>query len=198
MRNRLWRDRDMSVRPARIEDAPQIARVHVDTWRATYSGIVPEVFLVAMSYEDFEGRWRNWLEGELGVRACFYVAESPAGRIVGFASGGPRQDESYPQYESELYTAYLLPQHQGQGLGRQLLGAVGEGLLVNGKRSILTWVLAENPSRRFYEAVGGKLVGSQEIEIGGVGLEEVAYGWNDICILVSSAWWVMFKYTKIL
>ena len=173
----------MSVRPARVEDAPQIARVHVDSWRSTYSEIIPQDFLAAMSYEDFEARWRSWLGGELGRREtlCACVAETTAGRIIGFASGGPRQDESYrPEYESELYTAYLLREHQRRRLGRRLLGVVAGGLLADGKRSMLTWVLAKNPSRAFYEAAGGKVLGSQNVQIGGVTLEEVAYGWNAI------------------
>ena len=40
-----------SVRDAQIEDAPAIARVHVDTWRSAYRGIVPDDHLDAMSYE---------------------------------------------------------------------------------------------------------------------------------------------------
>ncbi len=96
----------MSVRPATIEDGSQIAKVHVDSWRSTYSGILSKDFLAAMSYEDFETRWCGWLGGEPGVHGIFYVAELPAGGIVGFASGGPRQEESsYPEYEGELYTA---------------------------------------------------------------------------------------------
>lgn len=180
------RDETTTVRPGRIEDAPRIARVHVDSWRATYPGIVPEDYLAAVSYEDFEARWRGWLGDEPSVRATFWVAESTAGEIAGFASGGPRRDESYHHYESELYTAYLSRQHQRRGLGRRLLGAVAGGLLADGKRSMLAWVLAENPSRPFYEAVGGELLGSQEIGIGGVVLEEVAYGWDNIRILATS------------
>jgi L-amino acid N-acyltransferase YncA len=176
----------MSVRPATIEDAPQIARVHVDSWRSTYFGILSENFLAAMSYEDFEARWRGWLGGESGVHEIF-VAELSARGIVGFASGGPRQEESsYPEYEGELYTAYLLRQHQRRGLGRRLLGAVARGLQADGKFSMLAWVLAENPSRAFYETAGGKLLGSQKIEIGGAALKEVAYGWDNIRALATS------------
>ncbi len=51
--------------------------------------------------------------------------------------------------------------------------------MADGKRSMLAWVLAENPSQLFYEAAGGRLLGSQDIQIGGVTLEEVAYGWDD-------------------
>ncbi len=180
----------MSVRPPRIEDAPQIARVHVDSWRSTYPRIVPEDILAATSYEDFEARWRSWLGGEFGMYGTLYayVAELPTGEIVGFASGGPRQEESHhPEYESELYTAYLLREHQRRGLGRRLLGAVAGGLLADGKRSMLTWVLAESPSRSLYEAAGGKLLGGQNIGIGGVTLKEVAYGWDDIQSLATLA-----------
>jgi hypothetical protein len=39
------------------------------------------------------------------------------------------------------------------------------------------WVLALNPSRRFYEFLGGKVIGQQEIERRGEMFSEVAYGW---------------------
>ena len=38
----------------------------------------------------------------------------------------------------------------------------------------------DNPYRRFYENLGGKLVGKQPIEIGKQTLTEVAYGWDDL------------------
>jgi GNAT superfamily N-acetyltransferase len=132
-----------------------------------------------MSYEDFEARWCGWMSVPGGY-GFFYVAELPSSRIVGFASGGARREEHYPEYEGELYAAYLLREHQRKGMGRQLIGAVAEGLAAKGRRSMLAWVLAENPSRPFYEAVGGKLLGSQAIEIGEATFEEVAYGWDDI------------------
>ncbi len=50
---------------------------------------------------------------------------------------------------------------------------------------MLVWVLAENPSRRFYEVLGGKQLCEQEITIGGVTLVEVAYGWKNLHRLVN-------------
>ena len=35
----------MNVRPARPEDARRIAEIHVETWRATYPGVVPQEVL---------------------------------------------------------------------------------------------------------------------------------------------------------
>jgi hypothetical protein len=45
------------------------------------------------------------------------------------------------------------------------------------------WVLARNPSRKFYESLGGQLIGEQEIERGGESFTEVAYGWRDLSLL---------------
>ncbi len=169
------------VRKARQEDAAAIARVHVDSWRTSYRGIVPAGFLTGMSYEDFEDRWRGWLRGVGDTRWAYRVAELPSGRIVGFASGGPRQGPAYAEYAAELHTLYLLHEQQGAGIGKRLFGSVARGLVEGGHtRALLAWVLAGNPSRGFYEALGGRLLGSQEIEVGGARLEEVAYGWPDI------------------
>lgn len=53
-------------------------------------------------------------------------------------------------------------------------------LAADGLKSMLVWVLADNQSRRFYEALGGRFVTQQTITIGGQELTEVAYGWNDV------------------
>jgi hypothetical protein len=42
------------------------------------------------------------------------------------------------------------------------------------------WVLARNPSRRFYEALGGRAITEQQIERGGEPYVEIAYGWRDL------------------
>jgi ribosomal protein S18 acetylase RimI-like enzyme len=129
----------MTVRPAAIEDAPQIARVHVDSWRSTYSEVVPEDFLATLSHEDFEARWRSWLGDQRGLHKVFYMVELPAGSIAGFAAGGPRQEESNdPEHEGELYAAYRLQQHQRRGLDRRLLGAVAREC----------WPIASTPCSR--------------------------------------------------
>lgn len=42
----------MSIRPAIIEDAAGIAKVHIDTWRIAYRDIVPQSYLNEMNYKD--------------------------------------------------------------------------------------------------------------------------------------------------
>jgi UDP-N-acetylmuramate dehydrogenase len=65
-------------------------------------------------------------------------------------------------------------------VGRRLVGAVAHALAEAGMPSMLLWVFADNPARRFYEALGGQLVARQTFELGGTTLAEVAYGWPDV------------------
>ena len=173
-----------SIRPARVEDASGIARVHIDSWRTTYKGIVPDDFLANMSYErNAQNRARVLSDPETKTRT--YVAQDATGRIVGFVNGGPER-ENDPLYKSELYAIYTFKEVQGRGLGRRLTQALAEGLLCDGMHSMLVWALVDNPARRFYEALGGQELRTKPIEIGGVTLEEVAYGWQDISELAKN------------
>lgn len=77
--------------------------------------------------------------------------------------------------EGELYALYLLKTHQGQGTGKRLFDHVLEELRQQGFSSCLVHVLADNPSRFFYERFGGRLVFEQRIERGGKQLMEYMY-----------------------
>ena len=172
---------NITIREARCDDVGGIARVHVEGWRTTYRGIVPDDFLAKLTYEDREQRWRNILCDEASS-PIVYVAEDESGQIVGFASGGPERTGD-PVYLGELYAVYLLESHRRQGIGRRLVFRVAERLYQYGLNSMLVWVLAANPARHFYESLQAQFVQTQPIEIGGVTLEEVAYGWPDILVL---------------
>ncbi len=173
------------IRPAWIGDADGIARVHVESWRTTYRGIVPDDYLTQLSVAAHVQRWRSSLQSH---RAgwCTFVAEDTLVGIVGVAAGGPERTND-PVYAGELYAIYLLEDHQRRGVGRDLTAAVARQLADGGMRAMLLWVLAGNPARRFYEALGGRVVRSQPIEIGGATLGEIAYGWTDTSSLIDGA-----------
>ena len=46
--------------------------------------------------------------------------------------------------------------------------------------SMVVWVLARNPSRKFYEAMGASVITEQQIELGGESYTEIGYGWSDL------------------
>jgi L-amino acid N-acyltransferase YncA len=85
-----------------------------------------------------------------------------------------------------VYAIYLLESWQGQGIGRQLTITLVRQLIQRGFTSLLIWVLADNPSRQFYEALGGQQVHERLQMTGGVELMDVAYGWLDARTLVDA------------
>jgi len=52
----------MIIRKAKISDIPELAKVHVDSWRTTYQGIVSNEFLRDLSYKKREEQWRGFLK----------------------------------------------------------------------------------------------------------------------------------------
>jgi GNAT superfamily N-acetyltransferase len=167
------------IRPARAADAASIASVYVDSWRTTYAGILPAHYLASLSQRVQGQGWRHLLT--IPGTATF-VAENPLQQVVGFANAGPERGAS-PRYFAELYTLYLLEPYQGQGIGSGLIGAVARKFMQIGLRSMLVWVLRDNPARGFYEALGGEPLYSKPVGVGGATFVEVAYGWRDVRVL---------------
>lgn len=165
----------MKIRQAGSEDVQGIAKVHVDSWRTTYQGVFPDSFLAELSYEQREELWEHNVQVQQ-----VYVAENESGDIVGFSVGGKERTGDYEKYIGELYAIYILENYQRQGIGRALLEPVVDNLRDNQLNSMLVWVLEGNDAISFYEAMGGKKVDSEEVEVAGKAYNELAYGWETL------------------
>jgi ribosomal protein S18 acetylase RimI-like enzyme len=163
----------ITIRPAAPDDCPAIARVQIEGWRTTYRGLVNNEYLDGLSHEKQTAHWLQILEQS----EVTLVAENEDHVVVGFADGGAERT-GRTDYRGELYAIYLLEECRRQGLGRRLVERVFDSLAKAGMDSVLVWVLADNPCRPFYEALGGKLIGEKEIEIGKQRFREVTYGWT--------------------
>lgn len=182
-----------TIRRAGAGDARAIARVHVECWRSAYAGIIPDRVMVDMSVDDKASFWRGMVLRS-GTREAVLVASvsdagGRSGEIVGFASCGPADRRSsgggpggggLAGFDGEVHTLYVLPDWQEQGLGRALLSSGFRALKRAGFSSAFVWVLAQNPSRFFYEAMGGHRIGERAESLWGVELPEIAYGWPDL------------------
>jgi ribosomal protein S18 acetylase RimI-like enzyme len=171
---------DVGVREAMAADAPGVAAVQVATWRSAYRDIVPAPYLAALSVERRAGVFAAMRRDPVTGHGLF-VAVAPAGsEVVGFASCGPDREGPSP-VAGELSAIYVLPAWQRQGVGRRLVAAVARRLVGAGRTSMRVWVLTANePGRLFYERLGGRVLATRWIEVGGAPLEETAYGWSDL------------------
>jgi len=165
------------VRSAVATNVDAIARVHIDSWRSTYRGLVPDAVLDGLSFERRRDWWQGILNGPQG--ADVLVAEDHEGRMAGFAYFGAERGND-PLYRGELYAIYLLKEHQQKGIGRMLVKAAAGGLLARDLDTMLVWVLSANPARHFYERLGGVYLREKSERVGEETLQESAYGWSDI------------------
>jgi len=167
-----------TIYKATLEDAPAIAAIHVTAWKEAYRGIVPEEFLNNLSIQRRTDQWINILSDEVNIYHHTFVAETE-GRLVGFANFGAARTVELG-FDGELFAIYILHAGHKQGIGRGLVEAAARELRGFGFKSMLVWVLKDNPARGFYERLGGVHLAEKIIEIGGLELMEVAYGWRNL------------------
>lgn len=175
----------MIVREARPYDAPGVARVHVDTWRAAYRGQVDDDYLDNLDYDRAERTGPAAIARGEGRGTFMFVAVDESDRVNGFAVGGPARDR-LAGMTGELHALYVSPTCQKGGVGRMLVESVAQRLHDQGHGSMIVWTLIRNPARGFYERLGGGYLATGRIDIGGVDYEKVAYGWSDITALLPS------------
>jgi ribosomal protein S18 acetylase RimI-like enzyme len=172
----------ITVRSARPEDAHSIAQLDVETWRATYAGVLSAAYLVGLSERRRELGWRNVILREpRDVR----VAVGDGDALLGFGSCGPNRGDH--SFAGEVFTLYVAPDWQNQGIGRRLLIALFRRLVAVGRSSAILWVLRDNPSRFFYERLGARLVRHKTLAVAGSTVEALAYGWSDLPGLLATA-----------
>ncbi|WP_373419950.1 N-acetyltransferase family protein [Herbaspirillum sp. RV1423] len=168
----------VTIRHATVDDAETIAKVRIDSWRATYRGMIPDAYLDGMKVEDSTRLWTRVL-GAASDAACTFVAEID-GELVGFAAGITLAERKL-DFDAELTALYILPSAQRAGIGRRLLTQVAATLAAAGAPNMLVWVLAQNrKARDFCERQGAQLLAEQTFRWDELDLIETAYGWRNI------------------
>lgn len=124
-----------SLRPAREEDVPGVARSWSEGWREAHVGNVPEQLVAARSPSSFRPR-----AFDLVRRTT--VAVEVAGEVAGFVMG-------------EVQQLYVDPRHRGAGAASVLLAEGERQIAAAGHEGAWLAVVAGNlRARRFYERQG--------------------------------------------
>jgi ribosomal protein S18 acetylase RimI-like enzyme len=185
----------IAVRRARPTDAAAIGAVHVATWRSAYAGVLPDDYLANLSvirhaagYEQAIADRRNghavFVAVASGADAPPGMEEREGGVVVGFASGGRARRAGIAQ--GEIETLYVLDDYRDRGVGRRLMRAMAAHLAAVGCRSAMLWVLEANPTRWFYERLGGRAAARETIRFAGQVLEQLAFAWDPIDTLLAA------------
>jgi ribosomal protein S18 acetylase RimI-like enzyme len=139
----------LTIRPGRVQDVAQMARVHVRCWQETYRGLMPDAVLDDPGFPAARERmWTQVLTCERYRQNRVAVAERDE-ELAGIAMSGPPEDVT-AAWARQLYVLYVYAADHGTGVGRALLEAV----IAPAEPAVL-WVADPNPrAQAFYRKHG--------------------------------------------
>jgi GNAT superfamily N-acetyltransferase len=163
----------MNLRKAIPDDASAIAKVHIDSWRSAYRGLVPEDRLAKLDYTRGAERFRRSI---LAGSEDIYIATEDANVVGFFALGCCRDSDVNRETTGEIYAMYLVFEYWHRGIGGGMYREAQQILKSHGYEQAAVWVFAGNERARcFYEAMGFTIDGAIKILNIGVPLEALRY-----------------------
>lgn len=170
-----------TIRTATIGDAGSITSAHVQAWKKSYQNIIDQDYLDNIRYEKRLAWRKKIIEEKFGQQ----LVVTYRGEVVGFCDSNAIEPDNQAKAEDksqiskekgQIYGLYLLKEHQGKGIGKQLLKQSLEWLRKKELSPIILWTLKDNQKARdFYESQGGTLAGEIQIKIGNKFYPEVGY-----------------------
>ncbi|MGG5461131.1 N-acetyltransferase family protein [Clostridium sp. B9] len=152
------------IRYAYISDAKDLAKIHSNSWKVSYKGIIPDEILDNFNIEKKQRYFERVIKDGLEENAVILSNNE----VIGFICIGKCRDTDKTDSYGEVWGIYLLPEYFGRGVGTKLINwGLGE-LRNRGYKKVTLWVLEDNiKARKFYEKVGFKHDGTiKEINIG--------------------------------
>jgi len=153
----------MTLRVATAADAEALGRIHVESWKVAYRGIMPDDVIART---DLAFRTRLWTD-RLATREWPVFVIETGGELVAFCHMVPSPDPGDdPKTVGHITSIHVLPQLRGRGHGRALLDRAFAEFRRRGYAEVTLWVLERNASaRHFYEGLGftytGELDGNE-------------------------------------
>ncbi|MET3697151.1 L-amino acid N-acyltransferase YncA [Bacillus oleivorans] len=173
----------MEIRVAQANDIDAIASVHIQSWRETYKGIVLDEVLDGLNMPQKIAQWTHILKQQEEHGNGQILVASIDGKIVGFAHFSKERTGHY-DIDGELTTIYILKEYHRTGIGTALFRQGLDYLQSHSFKSMLVWVLADNPFKLFYESFQPVEADRQKFNIGTKVHEEIAYAWRDLSKLI--------------
>jgi diamine N-acetyltransferase len=146
------------IRDAVIEDMPIIRTLALAIWPVTYGQILSKeqlTYMLDLIY-SFEALDKAIEEGHRFL--ILEIDKAPVG-FAGFSAIDPPG-------AFKLHKLYVLPEHQGAGLGRRLLDQVINIISTLEADCLQLNVNRNNKAKHFYEKLGFRVIRQEDIDIG--------------------------------
>ncbi len=146
----------IEIRPAEVGDVEAVREIGLQTWPVAYGGLVSEEFLV-----DGLAQWWSPEAVEWVIRNGITLVAAEGEHLVGMVGLG-REGDFWV-----MWKLYVLPDHQGRGVGKALLDAAINALPEGTAELLLDVLVANEKAIGFYRANGfGDPVSTPDREIG--------------------------------
>ncbi len=171
---------DVSVRPARADDAAEIGRIQVDTWRTAYADILPRPVLDQLTAEAAAQAWSAAIGAPPSSQHHVLVALEGEW-VVGFVAFGPASDleDDDPHQARTVAVAPLLvePRWGRRGHGSRLLAATVDHARADAMTLAIAWIPEQDRvSRDFLQSAGWAPDGlARALDTGAGELREVRF-----------------------
>ena len=155
------------IRQAEIEDAKEIVRINIKSWKDTYKNIFPEEFLNSLDskYEDTVEKCINKINE--------YIVATIDNKVVGFARFGMNKKEYNDEY-SEIYALYVDNEFRNNNIGKKIL-EYAFNILKNNYKYCLISTIVENRANSFYQKNGGTKITESDFILLGKQYKENVY-----------------------
>ena len=151
------------IRPAVPEDAPVLARIQTEAWKAAFGGILsPEALAQATNPEEAQAMHAFVLEHQLAHVSLQCIDGTPQGMTA-----WSENRDNLGCDTAELICIHSLPQFWGHGYGAHMIQHVLEEAKHAGYVRLVLWVFEGNErARRFYEKHGFHLTDEKQENLG--------------------------------
>ena len=139
---------------------PDINRIAHETWPHTFGAILSEKQIAYMLEWMYS---LPSLENQIKEKGHVFLLAKEGAEFLGYAS----YELNYrARPQTKIHKIYLLPASQGKGAGAALIHQMGEIAAQNGNDTLSLNVNRNNKAVGFYEKMGFKVVGNEDIDIG--------------------------------
>jgi GNAT superfamily N-acetyltransferase len=152
------------VRPARPDDAAEIARIQLSTWRTAYRTLLPASILAGLDQDWMAEQWREAITSPPTPRHRVLIAIEQADQdfVAGFTAAGPADEaalapEEKPLPDSVAAITDLLvePRWGRRGHGSRLLAASVDLWREDGFAFAVAWCYErDTATRKFLTSAG--------------------------------------------
>jgi ribosomal protein S18 acetylase RimI-like enzyme len=162
----------MKIRRATQSDLKGIATIHIESWKDSYSDVLPAEFLAEQIDRDLA---QHWSEIQIQNEDVVLVAEEDS--LVGFVAVWCRP---IPFIDN----LHVIPSHRSKKLGVALIKAAAKELINKGHNAAYLWVFESNEKAiSFYERLGGVQKEQARKTVFGYEVLSRKIEWDDLAVI---------------